>query len=426
MLYVRNVGRGFFPLDEELQLLPGGLTPYMHECLVRLGAWVPFERAAELLGDLLGVKVSKSQSVRHTERAGAAYVALQTEEAGRIEKEAPLAPVGAEKMVMSADGAMVPLRHGEWAEVKTLAIGEVQPPVKEKDEWVVHTRHLSYFSRLVDAERFENLTLVEVQRRGIEHCRQVAMLGDGADWVQNLASYHRPDAIRILDFPHAGQRIGAVGQVLWGEGSQEAKDWTTQRLHQLKHEGPQQILAELRTLQKEYPTLEVLSENLAYLEKREAQMQYPEFQQQGWPIGSGMVESANKLVVEARLKGAGMHWERRHVDAMLGLRNIVCSDRWQEEWPKIAERLRREAQERRKQQREKRRMAKCTENQILEVPTTAIPQPEPGSDDFEVSRHAEKAPSEKPSGPRKPAPNHPWRRMPIGRNLYKPSKPANN
>jgi hypothetical protein len=53
-------------------------------------------------------------------------------------------------------------------------------------------------------------------------------------------------------------------------------------------------------------------------------MQYPTFQTQGWPIGSGSVESVNKLVVEARLKGAGMHWSRPQVNPMLALRNIVC------------------------------------------------------------------------------------------------------
>src|SRR5690348_15242401 len=49
-----------------------------------------------------------------------------------------------------------------------------------------------------------------------------------------------------------------------------------------------------------------MQEQLSYLQKREAQMQYPTYQEAGWPIGSGSVESANKLVVEARLKGAGM------------------------------------------------------------------------------------------------------------------------
>jgi len=63
-----------------------------------------------------------------------------------------------------------------------------------------------------------------------------------------------------------------------------------------------------RVCEKEHPDEKVVSGNLAYLEKRENQMQYPQFQAQGWPIGSGIIESGNKWVVEVRLKGAGMHW----------------------------------------------------------------------------------------------------------------------
>jgi hypothetical protein len=111
-------------------------------------------------------------------------------------------------------------------------------------------------------------------------------------------------------------------------------------LHQLKHEGPDKLLAEFQKLQSQQPTAEVLSSNLAYLEKREGQMQYPAFQAQGLPIGSGIVESGNKLVVEARLKGAGMHWAEHNVNPMLALRNIICSRRWQEDWSKVETRLR--------------------------------------------------------------------------------------
>jgi hypothetical protein len=75
-----------------------------------------------------------------------------------------------------------------------------------------------------------------------------------------------------------------------------------------------------------------MQENLAYLQKREAHMQYPTYQQAGWPIGSGSVESANKLVVEARLKGAGMRWERQNVNPLLVLRNAVCNRQWHETW----------------------------------------------------------------------------------------------
>jgi hypothetical protein len=422
MRSARSVERPFSPLDEQLALLPGGLMPFMHECLVRLAAWMPFEKAAQFMEEMLGVVVSPATVTRCTEAAGAAYVRLQTEEADRIEQTAPAARVGAEKMVLSADGAMVPLRHGEWGEVRTLALGAVQAAIQEQDAWVVHTRGVSYFSRLVDARRFEHLSLVEIHRRGLEHSQQVAAVTDGADWLQSLIDYHCPQALRILDFPHAAQRFGQVGQALLGEGTPEAQQWIGDRLHQLKHQGPTQLLQELRSLLEQHPELEVLKENLAYLEKREPQLHYPQFQAQGWPIGSGMVESGNKLVVEARLKGAGMHWRRENVNPMLGLRNVICSDRWSQEWPLIARQLRREARERCRQNREKRRLAK------LPIPTETAAKPPPVEP---RSSSQEKAP-EKPrmqatrNGPKKPAANHPWRRSPIGRARYQPSKNAKN
>jgi hypothetical protein len=72
-----------------------------------------------------------------------------------------------------------------------------------------------------------------------------------------------------------------------------------------------------------------VQENLTYLQKREVHMQYPTYQEAGWPIGSESVESANKLVVEARLKGAGMRWDRQNINPMPVLRNAVCNRRWQ-------------------------------------------------------------------------------------------------
>jgi hypothetical protein len=419
MRAVRLVGRSFFPLDEELGLLSGNLSPYVHESLVRLGSWIPFGATAEILRDVLGVQISKAQVRRMTEAAGAAYVEVQTRAVEQIEREAPLAPKGADKMVFSVDGAMIPLRHGEWAEVKTLVIGEVQPAVLEKGEKVVHARKLSYFSRLSDAEQFGRLSLVEMQRRGVEHAHEVAAVMDGAEWEQGYTDYHCPQAIRILDFAHAGQRIGQVGQALWGEGSLQASQWTAERLHQLKHQGPAAILSELRQLKEDHPNMEVIGENRSYLEKRQAQMRYPQFQEQGWPIGSGMVESGNKLVVEARMKGAGMHWQRDNVNPMLGLRNIVCSDRWREEWPLITRQLRQQTQQRRNQNREKRRLAKSPASPgIPEIP---CPQ-----QTLKPMAFTPKPPRLKPAstGSKKPAPNHPWRHSPIGRALYQPSKIA--
>jgi len=415
MEFVRSVGKGFFPLDEELKLLPGNLTPHGHECLVRLASWMPFEEAAKLFEAFMVIAVSKSLSHRYTEEAGAAYVGLQTEEMERLERDMPVAPAaGADKLQVSADGAMVPLVHGQWSEVRTVVIGEVQPKVEERGEWVVHTRKLSYFSRKVTAEEFTRLALVEIQRRGVENAKEVGAVMDGSDWLQGFTDYHCPNAVRILDFAHAGEHISPIGEFLWGAGTPEMKQWVGERLHQLKHEGPAGLLAELRHLQKEHPDEKVVSGNLVYLEKRENQMQYPHFQAQGWPIGSGIVESGNKLVVEVRLKGSGMHWADASVNPMLALRNILCSDRWKEEWPKIETRLRQQASQRRSKLHQSR-----IEQKALRTPMI-IPHSLPIVEALPVSPKTKQL-----DFPKKPKLN-PWRKFIFGRSLYQPMEPPKN
>ena len=115
MAPAQSVGRAFFPLDEELGLLGGGLTPRAEETLVRLASWMPFEQARAFLKDLLGVQVSKATARRATLGAGAAGLMVLEEEAQRLKQELPQAPRGAQKQAMSADGAMVLLVGGEWA-----------------------------------------------------------------------------------------------------------------------------------------------------------------------------------------------------------------------------------------------------------------------------------------------------------------------
>jgi hypothetical protein len=302
---------------------------------------------------------------------------------------------------------MVPLVHGVWAEVKTLVIGEVQPARVQNGDGGVHTRNLSYFSRKVDAETFQRLALVEVHRRGIEAASEVAAIMDGAEWEQGFTDYHCPQATRILDFPHAAQHVNLIGEFLYGEHTPESQAWLAERLHRLKHEGPGQLLAELQQLQHQHPEAHVIASNLAYLEKRKAQIQYPQFQAQGWPIGSGIVESGNKLVVEARLKGAGMHWAEPHVNPMLALRNIICSDRWNEAWPHIETRLRQQARLRQKKLHQSRQ---------------APPSPPPLPLLDERVLHSLAARLQHRDQPKKPKRN-PWRNFKFGKSLYQRPDP---
>ena len=97
---------------------------------------MPFRSVMQELAFLKHVTTTEATVRRHTETAGAAYVALQTEAVEHVERTLPAAPAGAPRQWLSADGAMVPLVHGEGAEVKTVDLGAIQPPGLEKGQVV--------------------------------------------------------------------------------------------------------------------------------------------------------------------------------------------------------------------------------------------------------------------------------------------------
>jgi hypothetical protein len=191
----RSAGRGFFSLDEQLGLDGAGVTPRRQEALVRLAAWMSFEHAGELLKDLLGIQVSATSTRRYTYQTGQAALAVQQAEEERIREDLPDPPEGAERQVISADGAFVPLVGGEWAEVKTL----VGASVLQNEEGEADTTEGSSFSRLANVETFSQQALVELHRRGVERAKAVCAVTDGAEWLQGLIDDHCPKAIRILD-----------------------------------------------------------------------------------------------------------------------------------------------------------------------------------------------------------------------------------
>lgn len=424
--------RGFFPLDEELGLVPGHLTPRLQESLVRLGTWMPFRHAKQELEFFTGVPVSEATARRTAAQAGAAYVAVQTTEMTELERTVPLPPAGPDRQFLSVDGAFVPLVGGEWTEVKTLALGVIDEPVLDpkRGERVVHTRDLSYFSRRSEAQDFTRQALVETHRRGVETAHVVCAVTDGAEWLQGFIDYHRREAVRILDFPHALEHVAAAGRVVHGEATPAFAAWFEPLGHRLKHHAPEETLNEVRHLIKRAEedalspeAVATMQAQLDYLEKRRAMITYAEFQQHGYPIGDGSVESANKLVVESRLKQAGMRWALDHVNPIVALRNVACNDRWAEAWPQMVERLRQHAR-----QRTLTRHASVDPQPAPQLPVTQramVPSPAMAPQSKVVTQPAPAAePLAPPKAPYRPAPNHPWRHSPIGRARFLPTTHA--
>lgn len=197
---------------------------------------MPFRHASRVLEDLLGEYVSPETARRLCEEVGRRVEEKQTAEAQEPWKEETRGQENDCRMAISADGAMVPLMEGEWAEVRTLAIGKV--PTGSADPEKVHVGDLSYFSRLTDAAHFPDLAEVETRRRHLLQAKEVCAVTDGADWLQTFVEIHRPDAVRILDFPHAADHLSQLLEALSSAGHGFPARMLERCLHLLKQRGP--------------------------------------------------------------------------------------------------------------------------------------------------------------------------------------------
>lgn len=317
--------------------MSGALTPTLQAHLSRLGSRLSFAVAASELGHLKGVTVAAATARRRTKTDGAIYARLQDVATARVLATAPPPLSGPAVQQVSVDGTMVHLTDGSWREVRTLAIGTVGPG---RTADTVRSSQVSYFARLTDAATFTELAAGEVHRRGVATAGVVAGVVDGAPWCQTFLDVHRPDAVRILDFPHAAQRLRAVAEAVWGDGPQ-ATAWAAIQRRELRDGGAATVLTAIQALptataRDPATAAQLQAETLGYLEPRLGHMRYAAFRAAGLPIGSGMVESGNKLVVDGRLGGAGRRWAEASVTPMVALRGAVCSERWTEAWTAIA------------------------------------------------------------------------------------------
>jgi len=388
-LSARLAGRVFFPLDERLGLLGTGYSPVLVEAMVRLGTRLPFAVVAEEMALLFGVSVSPDTVRRLTEDAGTHLVAIEQQELEHLEQRAPEDPPGPAVQQVSADGVMVSLTDGRWTEVRTIALGTV-----EQQDDAVCVQDLTYFSRHGTADQFIRQATLPTYERGTRRAPTVAAVMDGARWLQELINEHCPHAVRILDFPHAVGYLHQAAHAALGLESQEAEQWLDRWVRHFKTGDPEAVLAALRALPAPTPEAATAKRTaIRYLGSRRDQIRYAAFREQGLPIGSGIVESAGKLVVEARLKGSGMHWAPRHLNPLLALRGRLCSGQWCQTWLLIQRRWRRQIRERQRQHR-RDRQAQC--RVVPSTPTAQVP-PRPPTPKLIVDG--------------RPTADHPWKRV---------------
>ena len=168
---------------------------------------------------------------------------------------------------------------GEWAEVRTVVIGEVNA-VDPNASNQVHVSHLSCFARMTDAVTFAHLADGEIRRQQVSRAQAVCAVTDGAPWIQGFIDLHRWDAVRILDVPHAAEHLSLLIEALAQAKVVLPENVVQRGLHVLKHRGPSLLLRWYQRLPEAIRTKEAVQKQGDSFIKRELLMQYPTYRQQ--------------------------------------------------------------------------------------------------------------------------------------------------
>jgi hypothetical protein len=337
---VTSVVTAFFPLDAVLQLGTYSWSPATVAQALRLGVEIPsYRRAAAAFEDLVHLPLSKSRLQQLVKETGQALVRQEAQEAEAMvrvpsQEEVVVWRKGSapdsDIMNVSSDGVLIHLRQEGWKEVKTVAISAVESGVNPASgEVEVQLTHHSYRAGLWEAATFANHLWAEAGRRGLDQARLVVSVNDGAAWIWAIVFMCFARCVQILDWWHAVQYLWLIAGATFGEGSAQAASWVDQQKQLLAQSNLRQVLHNVRLLYpRSQPLPDPVRKAVLYLFHHRWRMRYREFRQAGCPIGSGTVESACKVVVQQRMKQAGMQWSRSGAQAMLALRCALLSGRW--------------------------------------------------------------------------------------------------
>lgn len=287
---------------------------------------MPFERVRATLERLGRVSVPATTVWRQVEQQGERlhhYQQRQQEHVGiertqwEHQRYDPQARVG-----VSLDGGMVYVRGEGWKELKVGSIGKIERRWTA-DTQVVTLKDLHYVGVVGDVERFKGTFWALAVRRGAIYAGHSVVTADGAAWIWRLASDLFPCSIQIVDWYHATQRLAQAAADRYPADAIAAQAWQ-KPLRSLLFQGHiDPIIAALKGVAE--------GKHQGYFNAHKRRMQYQEFWETGYPIGSGAVESGIKQF-KHRLTGAGMRWSRSAIEPMVTLRAAVLSRTFDDLW----------------------------------------------------------------------------------------------
>jgi hypothetical protein len=159
-------------------------------------------------------------------------------------------------------------------------------------------------------------------------------MGDGAEWIWNLAEQHFPGAVQIVDLYHARQHLWELARRLHPNDETSQKLWIQLHQNRLLDRGKiEKLVGSLRSITSAIPELaEKIRTEADYFARNAARMRYPKFRREHLFVGSGVIEAGCKTVVGSRLKQSGMFWTVRGANAIIAMRSCHLNGRFEDYW----------------------------------------------------------------------------------------------
>jgi hypothetical protein len=340
---------GQFPADVELDIENTGISPGVRRMQAVVGQEASFDHGRRQLKLLADLEITTKAVERTAEAIGESIAAREQVEIQRaVQLDLPIV-VGESIPILyvQMDGTGVPVVKKETVGRKGKTDG--QPPhTREVKLGCVFTQtgwdedgypirdpdSTTYTGAIETAEEFGKRIYLEAWSRGWSRAEKKVVMGDGAEWIWNLAEPYFPGAVQIVDLYHARQHLWELARKLYPNDGLEQKVWIKTHQRRLLDKGKiEKLVVSLRSIRSTNPEVsEKLRIGADYFERNAERMRYPRFRRQNLFIGSGVIEAGCKTVIGSRLKQSGMFWTVRGANAIIALRCCHLNGRFENYW----------------------------------------------------------------------------------------------
>ena len=340
---------GQFPDDAGFDIEGTDLSPGVRRMLALVGAEAPFDHGRRQMELLAGLEVTTKAVERTAEMIGGDIAGGEQKEIQRaVQLDLPVIVGEAIPILyIEMDGTGIPVvkketvgrqgkTEGRPAHTREVKLGCVFTQTTwDKDGYPIRDPDSTTYTGAIEtAEEFGKRIYVEAWKRGWSRAAKKVVMGDGAEWIWNLAEQHFPGAVQIVDLYHARQHLWELARRLHPNDEANQKAWM--KIHQgrfLDKGKIEKLVSAIRSIATVNPeVIEKIRIEADYFERNAARMRYPKFRQQHLFVGSGVIEAGCKTVIGSRLKQSGMFWTVRGANAIIALRCCHLNGRFEDYW----------------------------------------------------------------------------------------------